>query len=218
MPMTPGGSGTRDDNIASDQTSPREGVAKMAENDQAMTPDGEPGLRLEYVNGADWDADAAVDTAEAPRQPAPQPVDNTDARREALLDRVAGAIAGVHEHADHTVDQWQSLAVRFAGVMVKQLVGNSDAMQTDRLKKLVNELVQLPELPLRMAAHPDDCPLVQESLDSRADLAGKIQLVADPTIAAGECRAAYADYELVSRLEGQLPDIEYRLQEALRND
>lgn len=51
--MNPGGSGTRDDNITSDQTSPREGVATMAENDQAMTPDGEPGTASEPIGGDD---------------------------------------------------------------------------------------------------------------------------------------------------------------------
>ena len=51
--MTPGGSGSRDDNITSDQTSPREGVATMAENDEAMTPDGEPGTASEDPTGRD---------------------------------------------------------------------------------------------------------------------------------------------------------------------
>ena len=147
-----------------------------------------------------------------------EPSENMDAHRDALLDRVVGAIDEVRSRANEAVDQWQALAVRFAGIMVQQLVGESDAMQSGRLKKLVSELVQLPEVPLRIAAHPDDRSLVQSCLDTRADLAGKIELVADPAIALGECRAIYSDHELVSQLESQLPDIEYRLLEAFRND
>ena len=36
--MSPGGSGSRADNITSDQKSPREGVDTLAEDDSAMTP------------------------------------------------------------------------------------------------------------------------------------------------------------------------------------
>jgi len=36
--MNPGGSGSRSDNITSDQGSPREGVDTLAEDDSAMTP------------------------------------------------------------------------------------------------------------------------------------------------------------------------------------
>ena len=147
-----------------------------------------------------------------------EPVGNTAARRDALLDRVAGAIAEVQARSNDTVDQWQSLAVRFAGIMVKQLVGDSEVLQAGRLKRMIGELVRLPEVPLRIAAHPGDCSLVQSCLDTRADLAGAIQLVAEPSITPGECRAIYSDHELVSQLEEQLPDIEYRLLEAIRND
>ncbi len=51
--MAPGGSGSRIDNIETDQKSPREGVATMAENDEAMTPDGAPGTASEDPTGED---------------------------------------------------------------------------------------------------------------------------------------------------------------------
>ena len=51
--MSPGGSGSRIDNIEANQDSPKEGVATMAENDQAMTPDGEPGTASEEPFGED---------------------------------------------------------------------------------------------------------------------------------------------------------------------
>ena len=50
--MTTGG-GSRADNIEREGASPREGVATMAENDQAMTPDGEPGTASEEPFGED---------------------------------------------------------------------------------------------------------------------------------------------------------------------
>lgn len=37
-------------------------LTPIARRNQLRTPDGEPGIRLEYVNGTDWDADAVVDT------------------------------------------------------------------------------------------------------------------------------------------------------------
>ena len=36
--MAPGGSGTRQDNITSDQASPEEGVKSLEDDDSAMTP------------------------------------------------------------------------------------------------------------------------------------------------------------------------------------
>jgi len=36
--MNPGGSGSRPDNITTDQASPKEGVDTLAEDDSAMTP------------------------------------------------------------------------------------------------------------------------------------------------------------------------------------
>ena len=36
--MTPGGSGSRSDNITTDQASPKEGVDTLADDDSAMTP------------------------------------------------------------------------------------------------------------------------------------------------------------------------------------
>ena len=36
--MTPGGSGTRQDNITSDQASPKEDVDRMEDDESAMTP------------------------------------------------------------------------------------------------------------------------------------------------------------------------------------
>ena len=36
--MTPGGSGSRSDNITTDQASPKEGVDTMDQDDSAMTP------------------------------------------------------------------------------------------------------------------------------------------------------------------------------------
>ena len=51
--MSPGGGGSRIDNVEANQDSPKEGVATMAENDQAMTPDGEPGTASEEPFGED---------------------------------------------------------------------------------------------------------------------------------------------------------------------
>ena len=42
-----GNNGSRSDTIDTDQESPKSGVATMAENDQAMTPDGKPGTASE---------------------------------------------------------------------------------------------------------------------------------------------------------------------------
>ena len=36
--MAPGGSGTRQDNITTDQASPKEGVGTLADDDSAMVP------------------------------------------------------------------------------------------------------------------------------------------------------------------------------------
>ena len=48
--MSPGGSGSRADNITSDQDSPKEGVDTLADDDSAMTPRDAP-------EGAERDAD-----------------------------------------------------------------------------------------------------------------------------------------------------------------
>lgn len=45
--------GTRSDNIERDGSSPKEGAATMAENDEAMTPDGTPGTASEEPAGDD---------------------------------------------------------------------------------------------------------------------------------------------------------------------
>ena len=56
--MSPGGSGTRADNITTDQTSPKEGVDTLAEDDSAMTPRDAP--------DGDEDTDEADDGGVAP--------------------------------------------------------------------------------------------------------------------------------------------------------
>ena len=146
------------------------------------------------------------------------PIDDADVRRDELLDAIALAVVNMQKNENEAVRQWQALAVRFAGIMVKQLTGNSDSIQTDRLTNLVGDLVSRPEIPLRIVAHPDDCSLVQSCLATHGQLASKIELVPEMNVTRGECRAIYAAHDLVSRLEEQLPDIEYRLMEALKND
>ncbi len=163
-------------------------------------------------------------------EPAPQLIEEIDqaqaegsteeanARRDELLERITRVLEDLRDRENETVNQWQALAVRFAGIMVKQLAGTSDAIQADRLTQMIGDLVNRPETPLKIAAHPDDFPLIESCLESHGELAQAIELLSEPSVAKGECRAVYEAHDLVSRLEEQLPDIEYRLMEALQND
>lgn len=145
-------------------------------------------------------------------------IKESNERRDELLEGIARAVGDLREQGDETVNQWQALAIRFAGIMVKQLAGSSDAIQADRLTQLVGDLVNRPELPLKIAAHPDDFPLIESCLESHGELAEKIELLPEPTVTKGECRAIYEAHDLISKLEEQLPDIEYRLMEVLQDD
>ena len=167
-------------------------------------------------------ADAVVEdvqAAEAAGIERPEdPSQDSNARRDELLEEIATVVAETRDRQGQAIGQWQSLALRFASIMVKQLAGSSESFQAARMEKLIGDLVNRPELPLKIAAQPDDCSMIESCLESHGAFAEKIELVPDASVAKGECRAIYEGHDLVSRIEEQLPDIEYRLMEALQND
>jgi len=131
---------------------------------------------------------------------------------EKLLSEISCGINDLQSQTGKWVDQFQALSIRLASMIVSQLVDSSETVRVERVKNLLNEVLNRPETPLAAFVHPEDFSKLQGYLKSV-----ELDVQPDASVDIGECRVDYPSHELVSDLRQQLEQIEDRLGEVLHD-
>lgn len=146
---------------------------------------------------------AAIAAAEPP--PVPDPISP-----ELLLEKIASAMQRI-EKQDNT-DDVVALAIALSRVIVEKLVGTSADLQDQRLYRIIQETQFGSENAVGVHLHPSNMSFVSSQLKAHPNGA-KVNLVADTSIAIGECRVEFEGYDLISNIEHQLDQIENHIAE-----
>jgi flagellar biosynthesis/type III secretory pathway protein FliH len=167
----------------------------------------------------DGKVDAADGTSQA--EPGASPIGQAGqtaekkGESEAIEKLLAGISAGINDVNSQTglwVDEIRSLSLCLTKMIVNRVVGSSETMRIQRLEHLLGEALSRPETPIAAFVHPDDYSMLSEFLKSV-----ELNVQADASVGAGECRVEFSSHELVSSLQRQLDQIEDRLLEVLND-
>ena len=110
------------------------------------------------------------------------------------------------------------LAIEIAAALVHDKVQRDEFPVEKQVEAIVNELGSQAAVTLKM--HPDDLSLLNRRLDGReAPWNDKtdLTLVADASLARGECRAEAGDFGMMANLEQQLTEIRKQLLENMND-
>lgn len=129
---------------------------------------------------------------------------------EVLLGKIASAMQRIEQQNNN--DDVVALAIALSRVIVEKLIGSSADLQEQRLYRIIQETQFGAENVVGVHLHPNNIGFVSTQL--KADPNGsKVNLVPDESIAVGECRVEFKDYDLISSIEQQLDQIEKHIAE-----
>ena len=129
---------------------------------------------------------------------------------EVLLGKIASAMQRIEQQNNN--DDVVALAIALSRVIVEKLIGSSADLQEQRLYRIIQETQFGAENAVGVHLHPNNIGFVSTQL--KADPNGsKVNLVPDESIAVGECRVEFKDYDLISSIEQQLDQIEKHIAE-----
>ena len=133
-----------------------------------------------------------------------------------VLTKIAGDLAAAKLDAQSIAREVGTIAISLAKLMTEQLVGNADALQADRLSKIIEEALSRPEPIKRIFVNPNNHQAIQAHFQSHDELKA-VELSSDQQVAAGECRIEMDTNTFVSSMKNQLQEIESRLLELNDN-
>lgn len=134
----------------------------------------------------------------------------------ALLERIAEGVERLVIQTDALINTSQETSIRLATLIVKHVVGSSDSLQTDRMRKLVDTAMKRTDPIVAVYLNLADGPRLSQQLVSDAESAIEFpfEIKTDPTIESGECRIEFSAHDVISDFDSQLAEIESRLREA----
>ncbi|MDG1512213.1 MAG: FliH/SctL family protein [Mariniblastus sp.] len=135
-------------------------------------------------------------------------------RMTGLLENIATGIDSIDLKTAEFADEVVSLSISLSRIIVENLVGESQELKEKRLTKILSEALARPETPVGVYVNPInlDCIKNKISEETRTE---EINLQIDDSIEPGECRVEFDTYELLSRMETQLDEIQAGLTEII---
>lgn len=166
--------------------------------------------------------------AAAPADDAPPPPPSQ--REQELEDevrRLAGLLAqfeefaaGIRKEQDQRLEEMRRAAVELAVAVAAHLVQEQIDRGAFAVEELVRKVVEQIESPAAVTVHlhPDDLALLESRLGADQPLlagGGAVEIIADRTLARGNCRATTGDVQVLWRLKDQFEAIRSHLLQAL---
>lgn len=133
-----------------------------------------------------------------------------------ILSKIASGIAAKKLDTAPVARELGAIAISLAKMMTQKLVGNSEALQTERLTNIISEAMSRPEPIVRILVNPSKLDAIRSHFQECDELRDT-ELKSDANIAAEECRIELDTNSLVSSMENQLHEIESRLLELIDN-
>lgn len=137
---------------------------------------------------------------------------------EKILIGIAQQVQTLQSQHQINLDQVTTTSVQLAGIIVKKLLSNSDVIKADRLEQLIKEALNRPEPVASIRLHPEDHSKLSSFIENISVQGQSLNVAADESVGAGECRVDYPGFELASNLAQQIEDIEHRLMEAINDE
>lgn len=145
--------------------------------------------------------------------PEPMPVEEVaplpSVSSEEILEKISSQIAGLNSRTDEEVIE---LAVSLARTIVEKLVGSTPELCEKRLANILEDSLAGPDQAVGVHVNADNFEFITTQFGEKIQSQG-VKLVADTSVAVGECLVRFEEYDLVSKIERQLDDIESHLQE-----
>jgi flagellar biosynthesis/type III secretory pathway protein FliH len=135
---------------------------------------------------------------------------------EELLTQISSDVKQLQGRHTENLQRLKTMSVELAIMMVRKIVGSSEDIQTQRMEQLLVEALNRTEPAVGIHLHPQDLTRLEFITAKNASLGLRtLNVVADESIEAGECRIDYATYELTSSLAQQIEEFEHRLMEVV---
>lgn len=149
-------------------------------------------------------------------RPGDDPSDADLEKIEELLTQISSDVKQLQGQHTENLQRLKTMSVELAIMMVRKIVGSSADIQTQRMVQLLGEALNRTEPAVGIHLHPQDLTKLEFITAKNASLdLQTLNVVADESIEAGECRIDYATYELTSSLAQQIEEIEQRLMEVV---
>jgi flagellar biosynthesis/type III secretory pathway protein FliH len=118
-----------------------------------------------------------------------------------------------------TLSQFQELAVQLAMEVATAVVGYEVQHHENRIRQLLDRLVNRPESPIPMVIHVNkiDLERLRISLRDTTSLDSMLQLKNDDSLSPGDVRIESAEQRLIASCRQQLANIQKQLMEYLTN-
>lgn len=181
-----------------------------------------PPLRRSISRPTEVDADTPVGIANSPRTPAAPPTDlwvteigaQLSADRKAIdtvLGSLTAAVDGLQQQHTERIGEWRAAAVELAVTIAAKLLHERIAADEFNLEGMVRDMAgeMAGDDVVSVRLNPHDLELLEKRLDGQPLLSGPTdpQLVADHTLARGECRVEGRSSVSLSNLPRQLGQI-----------
>jgi hypothetical protein len=181
-----------------------------------------PPLRRSAPRPAEADADTPIGIANSPRTPAAPPADlwvteigaQLAADRKAIdtvLGSLTAAVDELQQRHEERIAQWRAAAVELAVTIAAKLLHERIATDQFNLDGMIRDMVgeMDGDEVVSVRLNPHDLELLEKRLDGQPLLSGPTdpQLVADHTLARGECRVEGRSSVSLSDLPRQLGQI-----------
>lgn len=109
------------------------------------------------------------------------------------------------------------MSVQLAGIIVRKIVGNCESLNTERLEHLLDEALAKTDPLICVRVNPADQSRMHAAIAGVSAAHQPLEIIADESIATGECRCEYAGFELTSDLARHVESIEHRLLEVIHD-
>jgi len=131
-----------------------------------------------------------------------------------LLVSIAESVGRLMTQSDALISNTLENSVRLATLIVKHVVGSSEALQLDRLSQLLKEAMNGSEPIVAVYLNAADKQKLSERIEDDLSIELPFVIKTDPAIDSGECRIEYSSHEMISDFDSQLVEIESRLREV----
>ena len=99
-------------------------------------------------------------------------------------------------------------------VYLENLIGESQELKEKRLTNILSEALSRQETPVGVFVNPINLESIKKKINQDSD-AEEVNFQSDDSIEPGECRVEFDAYDLLSRMETQLDEIQAGLTEII---
>jgi flagellar biosynthesis/type III secretory pathway protein FliH len=135
-------------------------------------------------------------------------------RMNGLLENIATGIDSIDLKTAEFADEVVSLSISLSRIIVENLIGESPELKEKRLTKILSEALSRPETPVGVYVNPINLDSIKKKITEDTNTE-EITFQIDNSIEPGECRVEFDTYELLSRMETQLDEIQAGLTEII---